>query len=53
VDVAYRVAKITTVHGNSTDAKSGDIEPQEKLDGSNWPFDYLDVVPKIKVGFWF
>jgi opacity protein-like surface antigen len=53
VDVAYRVAKVTTVHGNPTDAKLGDFDPLEKPDGSNWPFDYSGMIFKAKVGFWF
>lgn len=53
VDVAYRVANISTVHGKPTDPKLTGFDPLEKPDGSNWPFDYSGMIIKAKVGFWF
>jgi hypothetical protein len=46
VDVGYRVAKISTIHGSI----SG-WDPLEKPDKSNWPFDYSGIVSKVKLGF--
>ena len=53
IDGAYRVAKVTTVHGNPTNANLGDFDPLEKPDGSNWPFDYSGMIAKAKIGFWY